>query len=557
MKDERTKTALEMLNAGASLRGAAASCGINRQTLKNRLENRHVGLVGRPTILLEEEEAELAERIQLLGDWGFPLTPLDVKMIVKSYVNRLGVKKDRWKNNIPGDEWVSSFAKRNNLSRRMVSNITRRRAQVSKTTINDYFGELAKALEGIPPENIVNYDETCLVDDPGKKRCLVKRGVKYPENVLNHSKSGVSVMFAGSASGEFLPPYVIYKAQNLYKQWTIGGPQGARYTFSKSWWIDENAFEDWFIHVVLPYFKRKEGPKAIIGDNLASHISANVVSKCNQHGIKFICLPPNSTHLTQPLDVAVFSALKANWRRIIQDWKKTPAGMKFGTLPKQQFPTLLKRLVLSLNSENLKSGFRACGIHPLDPQEVLKRLPNTDIDLNDSRTSMNDAFLEHLQNLRGTKEGSGSSKLRRTKLGVVPSRSVGECESDTPSDTDLNEQEHIEEFFLDDDKENCPREDAVDYFRIRNSQFLLVSLAAKKSSRCFVAQVIKIEENSTNTRREITVSFLKKVGDKQYGFPENEDISVVYPSEITSILDKVVPDRRGSIFTIHDDLDMI
>ena len=35
------------------------------------------------------------------------------------------------------------------------------------------------------------------------------------------------------------------------------------------------------------------------------------------------------------------------------------------TSSKQHFPALLKRLVLSLN-ENLKSGFRACEIHPFD-----------------------------------------------------------------------------------------------------------------------------------------------------------------------------------------------
>ena len=69
--------------------------------------------------------------------------------------------------------------------------------------------------------------------------------------------------------------------------------------------------------------------------------------------------------ITQLLDVSVFSSMKANWRRILQDWKRTLAGKKFGTLPKQQFTALLKRLVLSLKDENLKSRFRAFGINIL------------------------------------------------------------------------------------------------------------------------------------------------------------------------------------------------
>ena len=36
-------------------------------------------------------------------------------------------------------------------------------------------------------------------------------------------------MFAATADGTLLPPYVIYKAQHLYDLWTEGGPRGARY----------------------------------------------------------------------------------------------------------------------------------------------------------------------------------------------------------------------------------------------------------------------------------------------------------------------------------------
>ena len=50
----------------------------------------------------------------------------------------------------------------------------------------------------------------------------------------------------------------------------------------------------------------------MIEDNLSFHISESVVRKCERHNVKFICLPPNSTHLTQPLDVAYFKPLKTS-----------------------------------------------------------------------------------------------------------------------------------------------------------------------------------------------------------------------------------------------------
>ena len=113
------------------------------------------------------------------------------------------------------------------LSERLITNITRKRAAVDDVVINSYFDELEISLAGIPPENILNYDETGLTDDPGKKRCVVKRGSRYPEMVKNHSKVTTSVMFSGTANGTLLPPYVVpvYKAKNVYQQWTEYGPK--------------------------------------------------------------------------------------------------------------------------------------------------------------------------------------------------------------------------------------------------------------------------------------------------------------------------------------------
>ena len=54
-----------------------------------------------------------------------------------------------------------------------------------------------------------------MTDDPGSRKCIVKRGVKYPTNIMNTSKTSVSVMMAGNAVGELLPPYVDYKSVKL------------------------------------------------------------------------------------------------------------------------------------------------------------------------------------------------------------------------------------------------------------------------------------------------------------------------------------------------------
>ena len=145
-------------------------------------------------------------------------------------------------------------------------------------------------MEGVPPDCIFNY-ETNLSDDPGRKKCLVKRGTKYPERIINNSKACTSLMFCGSATGQ------------LYQGWVEGGPHKARYSCSKSGWFDNDTFEDWFINIFLPVAKTQE-LTVLIGDNLSSHFSSEVLRLCGRYNIKFICLPANSTDKTQPLDVA-------------------------------------------------------------------------------------------------------------------------------------------------------------------------------------------------------------------------------------------------------------
>ena len=54
-------------------------------------------------------------------------------------------------------------------------------------------------LDGVSACNIINFDETNLTDDPGRKKCVYRRGCKYPEHVVNSTKASTSIMFAGTS----------------------------------------------------------------------------------------------------------------------------------------------------------------------------------------------------------------------------------------------------------------------------------------------------------------------------------------------------------------------
>ena len=335
--------------------------------------------MGGQPILNKHEEGMLLQGILRAAHWGFPFNSTDIRYLVKGYLDKCGRKESRFKNNLPGVEWARNFLARhsNFLSVRLSENIKRCRAEVTKETVAQYFDHLRSAMENIPPENTINSDETNMSDDPGRRLVIVKRGIKHAEQILDSSKTSVSVMMAATGDGKLLPPYVLYRSEHLWDTWMVGGPPGTRFNRNKSGWFDLSTFEDWFLSIALPYFKKQTGPCVMIGDNLSSHISLNVIQQCQQHDISFVLLPPNSTHILQPLDVSFFKPLKSAWRNVLLEWKKFSRG----AISKDVFPALLKETldkIKASESQNIKSGFRATGIIPFDPQHVLSKLSDTE-----------------------------------------------------------------------------------------------------------------------------------------------------------------------------------
>ena len=418
----------DVRNGLLSIREAAFKYGLPKTTIGRKMLNQNTGVPGHPTVLNSTEETAIVKHLITVADWGFAMNFTDLRILAKLYLDRCGRKVLRFKNNMPGKDWARSFVRRHagELTRRLCQNIKVARSKVDSDIVNKYFDNLAETVAGVPPGNLVNYDETNLSDDPGSTKYIFKRGARYPERVMNSTKSATSIMFAGSASGELLVPYVVYKAESMWETWREGGPPGCRYNRSKSGWFDAICFNDWFQTVIVPWARKRDGKKVIIGDNLSSHFTSSVLETCETLNIAFVCLPPNATHLMQPLDVAVYGPMKKAWREILTSWKENK-GLTRATLPKDQFRSLLSDLLNKLKpnlQQNLVSGFRTCGIEPVDRQQVLKRLPGVSDDTEaNASANVSESVLKMLSTMRyGDKE---QVVLRtRRKVDVEPGKSV-------------------------------------------------------------------------------------------------------------------------------------
>lgn len=166
----------------------------------------------------------------------------------------------------------------------------------------------------------------------------------------------------------------------------------------------------------------------MIGDNLASHISSDVISKYADNNIRFILLPPNSTHLTQPLDVTVFRPIKASWRKIFQEWKKHNKE----TIRKEVFSRLLNQALnrVTASEKNIKSGFKATSILPLNRHKVLNKLPTTDTQKLQQEADIVDSLKDVLEKCRFK---ASTSVGRKKRLRVEAGKSISQKDLHLPS----------------------------------------------------------------------------------------------------------------------------
>ena len=89
-KEDMDAALAAVQNGEMTIREASKEYNVKRTTLQDRLSGKSGDKVGRPTVLLSEEEALLVERIILMGTWGFPLNKMDVAYLIQTYLNQLG-----------------------------------------------------------------------------------------------------------------------------------------------------------------------------------------------------------------------------------------------------------------------------------------------------------------------------------------------------------------------------------------------------------------------------------------------------------------------------------
>jgi hypothetical protein len=109
----------------------------------------------------------------------------------------------------------------------------------------------------------------------------------------------------------------------------------------------------------------------LILDGHSSHATPEFDQYYAEKKIITLCMPPNTSHLLQPLDVSCYSPLKRAYRRKIKEL----ARQGVYHIDKIDFLTAYTQIQpIVFTQQNIQAGFQATGLVPLCPDRVLSSL---------------------------------------------------------------------------------------------------------------------------------------------------------------------------------------
>ncbi|KAK1914113.1 hypothetical protein P3342_007359 [Pyrenophora teres f. teres] len=118
--------------------------------------------------------------------------------------------------------------------------------------------------------------------------------------------------------------------------------------------------------------KAKRDYRMLILDGHGSHVTPDFINYCDSHRILLTIFPPHATHNLQPLDVVLFSPLAAAYSKELEDLLHRSQGLL--NVQKSDFIRLFwAAYTSSFTVDNILSSFPATGVHPREPDVVLKR----------------------------------------------------------------------------------------------------------------------------------------------------------------------------------------
>jgi hypothetical protein len=378
----RILLAIDAIKKGhiSSIRGAAKLYDVPRSTLTHRVRGRTARLdsQSRNRKLTSTEESVLIQWITSMDERGQP----PQVATVREMANILLAKRDESTSpSTVGTNWVRNFVNRHDdLKSKFSRKYDHQRALCENPkAIREWFQLVRNTIQkyGIVQEDIYNFDETGFqMGVIGTSRVITRsERVGRPNLTQPGNREWVTVIESVNASGWALPPMIIFKGKMHQSSWYENGklPYNWVIAVSENGWTNDKLGLTWLKEVFNKHTQTRTigRYRLLVLDGHGSHNTPEFDHFCTENSIIVLYMPPHSSHLLQPLDVGCFSSLKQAYGRQIE--KSMRLGINH--VDKEEFLSAYSLIRgEALNQNNIQSGFRATGLAPYDPEQVLSRL---------------------------------------------------------------------------------------------------------------------------------------------------------------------------------------
>ena len=172
---------------------------------------------------------------------------------------------------------------------------------------------------------------------------------------------------------------IIYNKSFPSSPYKSEGIPGALFAKSANGYMDEELFYTWFSQLFVPRTAHLR-KRILFIDGHGSHISLRLIDLAKESNVILFCLPPHTTHLLQPLDVAVFSPLKNHFSKItdfVQIISATSNELTTVYVNKANFHLIFKEAFnRTMSIATVIAGFRKTGIYPFNKTAVKVNSPS-------------------------------------------------------------------------------------------------------------------------------------------------------------------------------------
>ncbi|CAC5396821.1 unnamed protein product [Mytilus coruscus] len=221
------------------------------------------------------------------------------------------------------------------------------------------------------PQKIFNTDDESALQTEHNPNRIVHDIVVKPQSVTSPRSSNVTIIGAGNAFGNAVPPYYVFPGVKFDRALLLDGtPPGSDGQCSKTGWSNSDIFKTYLENHFLKYISHdiSATPLLILFDGHCSHVSLTLQDWAESKNIILFILPPHCSHILQPLDIGCFGPLKACYNREAQLFMHRNPGCKITRFNIGQMSCSPNQKGLS--AQNLTSSFKKSGIYPFNPKAI-------------------------------------------------------------------------------------------------------------------------------------------------------------------------------------------